>query len=344
MLIIEEGRLISWENPAGEIVIPDTVTTIGARAFENSRNITHAAFPPSVKTICDSAFEGCTALQSISFQEGLKRLGNGCFRGCTGLLSIHLPDTVASIHPRAFQGCAKLSDIGLSKGLRRNIEGQTFGGCTSLKSIVIPAGIEQIKAGAFSGCAALESVTFENPYVQIEPGAFAGCGSLCPETASFIEENTIDKTAIDIKSQAPGAIGRLSNYTPRSFVFDGIECGSLEGILQSLKCPDPIKQAEICALWGGAAKHAGTLYDWKAAQTLYWQGQALPRCGEEYQRLLDRLYLAVYEQDEGFRRDIAQIKGKNIDHRMGLSDPAKTVLTRQEFVRRLKGLSEGTLG
>jgi len=342
MLIIEEGRLISWENPAGEILIPDTVTTIGARALESCRNITRAILPPSVKTICDSAFEGCTALQSISFQEGLKRLGNGCFRNCSGLLSINLPDTVASIHPRAFQGCAGLSDVRLSKGLRRNIEGQTFGGCVSLKSIVIPPGIEQMKAGAFSGCTALERVVFENPYVQIEPGAFAGCCSLCAESLALIEANTIDKTAVDIRSQASGPIGRLSNYTPRSFVFDGVECGSLEGILQSFKCPDPIKQAEICALSGGAAKHAGALYDWKEKQLLYWQGQAFPRGGEEYQRLLDRLYLAVYEQDEGFRRDIAQIKGKNIDHRMGLSDPAKTVLTRQEFVRRLKGLSEGT--
>jgi len=344
MFLIEDNRLVRYEHSSDtKIIIPEGVTTIGTGAFANNTSLTEVHFPSTLKTICDGAFEGCSSLEEVSFQDGLKRLGNGCFKGCAGLLSLHLPDSVASIHPRAFQGCESLAEIRLSKGLRRNIEGQTFGGCVSLKSIVIPAGIEQIKGSAFSGCTALEKVTFENPYVQIEPGAFTGCGSLCAESLALIEANTIDKNAIDIKSQAPGAIGRLSNYTARRFVFDGISCGSLEGVLQSLKCPDPQKQVEICALAGGEAKHAGSLYDWKAEQTLYWQGQTFPRQSDEYQRLLDRLYLAVYEQDEGFRRDISEIKGKNVDHRMGLSDPEKTVLTRQEFVQRLKGLSEGTL-
>ena len=344
MFLIEDNRLVRYEHSSDtKIIIPEGVTTIGTRAFENHPTLADILFPSTIKTVGDGAFEGCAALESVSFREGVKRLGNGCFRNCAGLRSVYLPDTVASIHPRAFQGCESLAEIRLSKGLRRNIEGQTFGGCVSLKSIVIPAGIEQIKGGAFSGCTALEKVTFENPYVQIEPGAFTGCGSLCAESLALIEANTIDKSAIDIKSQAPGAIGRLSNYTARRFVFDGISCGSLEGVLQSLKCPDPQRQAEICALAGGEAKHAGSLYDWKAEQTLYWQGRAFPRQSDEYQRLLDRLYLAVYEQDEDFRRDISGIKGKNVDHRMGLSDPEKTVLTRQEFVRRLKGLSEETL-
>ncbi len=344
MFIIEDNRLVRYEcSSDAQLIIPEGITSIGTGAFANTTSLTGIHFPYTLKTICDGAFEGCSSLEAVSFQDGLKRLGNGCFKGCAGLLSLHLPDTVVSIHPRAFQGCERLAEIRLSSGLRRNIEGHTFGGCVSLKSIVIPAGIEQIKAGAFSGCTALEQVAFENPYVQIEANAFAGCGSLCAGSLALIKANTLDKSAIDIKSQAPGAIGRLSNYTQRSFVFDGVQCGSLEGILQSLKCPDPIKQAEICALSGGAAKHAGSLYDWKAEQLLYWQGRAIPRGGEEYQRLLDRLYLAVYEQDEGFRRDISEIRGKNIDHRMGLSDPAKTVLTRQEFIQRLKGLSEGTL-
>lgn len=340
MFIIEDNRLVRYEHSSDtKIIIPEGVSTIGTSAFENNRSLTHVLFPSTIKTIGDGAFDGCTALESVSFQEGLKRLGNGCFRNCAGLRSIYLPDTVASIHPRAFQGCERLAEIRLSKGLRRNIEGQTFGGCISLKSIVIPAGIEQIKGGAFSGCTALERVTLENPYVQIEANAFAGCGSLCAESIALIAANTIDKSAIDIKSQAPGAIGRLSNYTARPFVFDGISCGSLEGVLQSFKCPDPQKQMEICALAGGRAKHAGSQYEWKERQLLYWQGRAFPRQSDEYQQLLDRLYLAVYEQDEGFRKDLSEIRGKQIDHRMGLSNPAETILTRREFVLRLQRLS-----
>ena len=344
MFWIEDGRLAACsETPAGKVVIPDGVVTIGCRAFENQTLVTEAVFPPGVKTVGDSAFEGCSALERLSFCDGLKRLGNACFRGCSSLRAVFLPDTAASIHPRAFQGCTSLREVRLSDGLRRNLEGHTFADCVSLESIVIPRGIQQIKAGAFSGCTALRTVIFENADIQIEDGAFIGCPQLSGETAAFVQQHIVDKSVTNIKSRASGAAGRLSNFTERHFVFDGVACGSLEGVLQSFKCPDPQKQAEICALSGGWAKHAGSQYDWKQDQLLYWKGQAFPRRSPEYQQLLDRLYQAVYEQDEAFRSDLAEISGKKLDHRMGLSNPAETVLTRHEFVFRLQQLAEGGL-
>ena len=344
MFVIEDGRLTACrENPAGRLCIPDTVTTIGSHAFKNNTSLTEAVFPAAVETIGDSAFEGCSSLASLFFHDGIKRLGNGCFRNCSSLRAVHLPDTVASIHPCAFQSCAQLSDVRLSKGLRRNIESHTFAGCTSIKSITIPQGIQQIKSGAFSGCTALRDVFFENVDIQIENGAFSGCPQLSAETSAFVQQHITDKSVTDIKSRASGAVGRLSNFTERHFVFDGIACRSVEGVLQSFKCPDPERQAEICALSGGWAKHAGSQYEWKTNQLLYWKGQAFQRRSMAYQHLLDRLYLAVYEQDESFRSDLAAIRGKRIDHRMGLSNPQETVLTRHEFVFRLQRLSEGKL-
>ena len=236
-----------------------------------------------------------------------------------------------------------MSSVRLSKGLRRNLESQTFGGCVSLEEISIPQGIQQIKSDAFSGCTALRHVSFENPDVQIEKDAFLNCLALDAETITFIEEHTINRNAIDIRSRASGAAGRLSNYTERHFIFDGIQCGSIEGVLQSFKCPDSDKQAEICVLNGGWAKQAGNQYEWKEKQMLYWKGQVFARRSREYQDLLDRLYLSVYEQDESFRNDLLALRGKKIDHRMGLSNPSETVLTRHEFIFRLQRLIEGKL-
>lgn len=343
MFFIEEDRLVCCgEMETEQIAVSQGVTTIGAHAFERHSRVRGITLPPSVKTIGDAAFADCAALVSVRLEDGLKRLGNGCFQNCVSLRQIHLPDTVASIHPQAFQGCVRLADVHLSAGLRRNIESRTFGGCIALERIAIPHGVQRIKSGAFDGCTALRTVIFENPDVQIERGAFSGCSRLDEQTLTFIETHTFQTGAIDIRSRASGAIGRLSNYTERRFVFDGIPCASLEGVLQSFKCPDPIRQTEICALTGGWAKQAGGRYDWKKEQLLHWQGQAYPRRSEAYQQLLDRLYDAVYDQDEGFRRDLSEIRGKNIDHRMGLSNPAETVLTRHEFVFRLQRLSERT--
>lgn len=58
-----------------------------------------------------------------------------------------------------------------------------------------------------------------------------------------------------------GPAARLSNFTKRHFVFDGVQCASLEGALQSLKFREPGKQREICALVEIKAKKVGMQTD-----------------------------------------------------------------------------------
>lgn len=45
-----------------------------------------------------------------------------------------------------------------------------------------------------------------------------------------------------------------SNFAPHPFVFDGIQCASVEGLLQAFKFKEPAVQAELC-------KSSGTLAD-----------------------------------------------------------------------------------
>ena len=59
--------------------------------------------------------------------------------------------------------------------------------------------------------------------------------------------------------------------------------------------------------------------------------------------MLDRIYDAVFEQDAAFREDLAAMSGQKLDHRMGLTNPSETVLTRMEFVRELQRLIKKTL-
>lgn len=44
--------------------------------------------------------------------------------------------------------------------------------------------------------------------------------------------------ALDISSSPKGAAGILSNFTENHFFFDGVNCASMEGFLQSLKHSD----------------------------------------------------------------------------------------------------------
>ena len=48
-----------------EIIIPDTVTTIGASAFTNCESLTKIVIPDSVTTIGNYVFKYCTSLTTI---------------------------------------------------------------------------------------------------------------------------------------------------------------------------------------------------------------------------------------------------------------------------------------
>ena len=145
----------------------------------------------------------------------------------------------------------------------------------------------------------------------------------------------IGKEKVDIHSKRFGFVGRLSNFTKREFVFDGVVCRSIEGVLQSFKCKDTTEQKRICMLSGIDAKNAGTELDWKTEQVLYWNNVEYPRESVEYEELLKRLYQSVYACDSSFKKDIEDSKKYILDHSIGVEDKAETVLTKEEFISNL---------
>jgi hypothetical protein len=106
---------------------------------------------------------------------------------------------------------------------------------------------------------------------------------------------------IGIKGKAPFPGGALSNLAAHEFVLDGVHCGSMEGLLQSLKVKDPEAQVQMCALSGGEARGRGQRHIWNVDGFLYWRGEPIDRLSEAYQVLLDRAYEALFAQNAKFR-------------------------------------------
>lgn len=132
---------------------------------------------------------------------------------------------------------------------------------------------------------------------------------------------------------------RLSNFTDRPFMFDGVACAGIEGLLQALKEPEAIKQTEICALMGKAAKKAGNdLNGWKESQTLWWKGVPYKRSSRSYHMLITNIYNAVYEQDSTFKEDLLAVGLDDICHSIGNPDQQDTVLTEVEMIHQLNRL------
>lgn len=139
---------------------------------------------------------------------------------------------------------------------------------------------------------------------------------------------------MDIGSGTGFPSAALSNFTPHPFVFDGIECNSMEGLLQSFKFSNPEMQKEVCKLVGRQAKFKGKKKKWFKTQTLYWQGQEFKRDSDEYQELLDRAFDAL-ATNEGFKKALLATGNATLTHTIGKTKQSETVLTRNEFCSRL---------
>ena len=136
--------------------------------------------------------------------------------------------------------------------------------------------------------------------------------------------------AIDIWSKSPYPANVLSNLYGNSFCYDGVECGSMEGFLQSLKYKDIVEQRHICRLSGKEAKRMTTAV-WQEDQTVWWEGQAIDRQSKMFLRLVRAAYKSMFEQNVNFRTALMNTRGKALYHSQGEQDSHKTILTEKEF-------------
>lgn len=144
---------------------------------------------------------------------------------------------------------------------------------------------------------------------------------------------------MDIGSGSDYPSCALSNFAPHPFTFRGVQCASMEGLLQSLKFSSPDMQKYVCTLVGKAAKFKGKKKKWWKEQTLYWDGMPIARDSVEYQNLLDEAYDSLF-QNEGFRKALLASGNAVFSHSMGKSNMRETVLTTSEFCNRLTKLRE----
>ncbi|USN14877.1 hypothetical protein DOMOVOI_04030 [Brevundimonas phage vB_BpoS-Domovoi] len=144
---------------------------------------------------------------------------------------------------------------------------------------------------------------------------------------------------LDIGSWKPWPSGALSNFPPHAFVFEDVECASMEGLVQAFKFNEPYKQVITCKAVGEAAKNMGRRRNlhWQRVQTLWWKSDAYDRHSPEYQALLDRAYNAL-ATNQDFRNALLATGDHFLTHSIGGRDPHETILTEAEFCTRLMRL------
>lgn len=194
--VIGDSSFINNQN-LDSVYIPNTVKTIGKRAFYNSM-IKKASMGTSVKSIEDEAFCFCTnlktinlpysltriafnafastlKLEAITFPESLTYIGSGAFQ-YSGLRTLLIPSNVKYIGGSAFDSNTKLDSVIIKSDV--DIMPSTFSTCRSLTSVKIEGNIKNISYGAFQDAENLEKLSLPKTLTKIDKYAFSYCKKL----------------------------------------------------------------------------------------------------------------------------------------------------------------------
>ena len=74
-----------------KVVVPNSVTNIGERAFSGCISLTSVTIPNSVTSIGRGAFYNCTSLTSVTIPNSVTSIGEYVFWGCSGLVFVKIP-------------------------------------------------------------------------------------------------------------------------------------------------------------------------------------------------------------------------------------------------------------
>ena len=139
--------------------------------------LTTVTIPESVTSIGPKAFMDCASLSSITIPSRVTSIGYSAFSGCFALSSLRLLDSPATIQSSAFMYCINLSSVILGDKVEV-IESSAFDNCSKISSILIPSSTKQIASCAFSSCGSLTTVTIPDTVSSVADYAFFNCPAI----------------------------------------------------------------------------------------------------------------------------------------------------------------------
>ena len=182
--------------PLEEIYLPEGITSIGAGAFIDCKQLKKVHLPSTLKSIHTEAFRYCESLEEINIPLGVCSIQKWAFDRCPLINkvlvyadgtkcygwvggrnypdSISLPQTVVEIDSFAFSGLDSLKNIVLPDGLTV-IGANAFGECSRLTNITLPNSLRHIGDKAFYSCRGLNAVDLPDSLETMGAESFAFC-------------------------------------------------------------------------------------------------------------------------------------------------------------------------
>ena len=158
------------------VVIEEGVTSIVAKAFQNSTSVESVSFPSTLVSIGDKAFYNCTALKIVSLPDtsALEKIGSESFKRCSAVTAFDFPSGLKEIGMSCFEMCSGITKAILPEGLT-NIGAYAFYECTALEEVYVPSTVEVLNNYTFSRCLALTKITLNPGLKTINQTVFTQC-------------------------------------------------------------------------------------------------------------------------------------------------------------------------
>lgn len=267
---IQDGVLLGYYGPGGDIVIPNTVTKIGDEAFKGNKKVTGVTIPGSVVDIGNNAFEACENLKKVAFTNPGEARNNllirlSAFKDCTKLTDVEIPARVKQIVGNIFKGCTSLMEIKVNANNPYYFaqDGVLFGPALVEYSpkyddnyvlLAYPAGrqgeytipsqvnektIDQIWTSGFEGAASLTDITIPASIGRLGTAAFESTGLThvtIPDTVQQVDPAVFQNCTSLVSVKLPNGITEIDQYLFANCIS-----------LQHVDMPDTITKINIYA-------------------------------------------------------------------------------------------------
>ena len=169
-----EGAAFQEAAKLVSVVLPESLTSIGAWAFGYCRSLLSVEIPERVTLIDSHAFYECEGLLRLTIPDGIETIGDDAFRFCDSLEEVTLP--ASAISDVQFVQKLKLKTVVVTSG--DEICAQAFWYCDKLTSVTIPDSVTSLGEGAFYACRSIESINIPEGVTTISDSLFYECDSL----------------------------------------------------------------------------------------------------------------------------------------------------------------------